>query len=299
MKDSVNNINQWLFRGLVASIIILVGLMVIAVTESQYFAHQAQELIQVKQDYVSYTQALKRSIDRTQQANQEQIGQESISKKKKIDETDTFLVVNRNPEHLKQAALMFARQHQMERTIAPLYQSKEIDQSRLVRARSPRLRHITLSARRRARIKHLQIPEDVDTPTQERQFAWPLRHGSFRVGSPFGPRRRPNGTCGFHHGLDLPAAHGTLVMAAAHGVVIEAHYAAAFGNTILISHSNKLKTRYAHLSKIEVHVGDLVEQGQRIGRVGNTGNTRGRNGNHLHFEVLVYEKRVNPTYFLP
>lgn len=290
----MNNINQWLFRGLIASIVILLGLMILVVAESRYFAHQAEELLHIKQDYADCAQTLRQSIDRAQQLNQEQ--EALLSKKKTIDEP-TFLVVNRDPSHLKQAALLFARKHKMEHAIAPLYQIHETQKSV---ARKRRISRRIRTIRLRRPLQHTGVAtEQLACLRESSCLAWPLRHGSFRIGSPFGARRRPNGTWGFHHGLDLPAAHGTIVMAAAPGIVIEAHHAVAFGNTVLISHSNTLKTRYAHLSKIDVRVGDQVEQGQCIGRVGNTGNTRGRNGNHLHFEVLTHEKRVNPTYFLP
>ena len=186
----------------------------------------------------------------------------------------------------------------MEHAIAPLYQIQGSHSTIARKARLTRRAH-TFRHQHKPQLKNRILEEATVSLSEHEQLTWPLRHGSFRIGSPFGTRRRPNGTWGFHHGLDLPAAHGTIVIAAAPGFVIEAHHAAAFGNTVLISHSSTLKTRYAHLSKIDVQVGDQVEQGQCIGRVGNTGNTRGRNGNHLHFEVLVHGKRVNPTYFLP
>lgn len=292
----MNNINQWLFRGLIASIVILLGLMILVVAESRYFAHQAEELLHIKQDYADCTQALRQSIERAQQLNQEQ--ETLLSKKKTIEETDSFLIVNRDPDHLKQAALLFARKHKMEHAIAPLYQVKETHRATTRKDRLTRRARI-LRQRYKPQLQSRILGEATASLSEQSQLSWPLRHGSFRIGSPFGARRRPNGTWGFHHGLDLPAAHGTIVMAAAPGFIIEAHHAPAFGNTVLISHSNALKTRYAHLSKIDVQVGDQIEQGQCLGRVGNTGNTRGRNGNHLHFEVLVHGKRVNPTYFLP
>lgn len=143
----------------------------------------------------------------------------------------------------------------------------------------------------------LALDNNIMALRAEHPFKNPLAKG-YHVTSRFGPRKRANGSWGFHYGLDMAAPRGDPVRAAAHGVVVEARFNKGFGNTVLISHSNKLKTRYAHLSKIEVRAGDLVEQGQCIGRVGNTGYTRGKNGIHLHFEVLVYGKQMNPLYFL-
>jgi len=88
IKDRVNNINLWLFRGLIASIIILLGLMVLVVAESRYFAHQAEELLHIKQDYESYSETFKRSIDRAQQMNQEQ---EALLSKKKNDRRNNIV----------------------------------------------------------------------------------------------------------------------------------------------------------------------------------------------------------------
>ena len=70
---------------------------------------------------------------------------------------------------------------------------------------------------------------------------------------------------------------------------------------VLITHQNHFKTRYAHMQNIRVKVGQQVKKGDIIGTVGNTGNVRhrkGRDGTHLHFEVFVAEKRVNPLIFL-
>jgi murein DD-endopeptidase MepM/ murein hydrolase activator NlpD len=103
----------------------------------------------------------------------------------------------------------------------------------------------------------------------------------------------------------LAAPYNTPVKAVAHGMIIEVRRGGrGFGNTVLLSHPNKtgkckITTRYAHLSRIDerIKVGDMVEQGQTIGRVGNTGHVQGRNGMHLHIEVAIYGKRVDPLYF--
>jgi murein DD-endopeptidase MepM/ murein hydrolase activator NlpD len=100
----------------------------------------------------------------------------------------------------------------------------------------------------------------------------------------------------FHYGIDLAAPYGTPVKAVSKGVVIKAtEDVGGFGKHIVVSHSKDVWSRYAHLSKIEVEVGDMVEAGRRIGRVGNTGRTRGKNGLHLHLEmILCGRKRIDP-----
>jgi murein DD-endopeptidase MepM/ murein hydrolase activator NlpD len=117
------------------------------------------------------------------------------------------------------------------------------------------------------------------------------------MSSPFGPRKNPNGSYGFHTGIDLAAVRGTPVKAATSGVVLQAGCYKGYGNMVLLKHDYNVKTRYAHLSKIDVSVGQSVDRGDIIGRVGNTGHVRrrrGRDGSHLHFEVYVAGKRVNP-----
>ena len=130
---------------------------------------------------------------------------------------------------------------------------------------------------------------------------WPLHASSFKLSSPFGPRKKPNGSWGFHKGLDMAAPEGTPIRAAAEGTVSEAGWAKGFGYTIVIIHNGTLRTRYAHLSKIAVSLGKYVKEGEYIGKVGNTGRVFSKykgGGHHLHFEVHLYGKPVNPRYFL-
>ena len=102
--------------------------------------------------------------------------------------------------------------------------------------------------------------------------------------------------------LSLPAsgveagliAPGTPVMAAAGGVVSTVEFHPEYGNIIDIDHDNGLTSRYAHLLKGSVKVGDVVMKGQLIAQVGNTGRTTGP---HLHFGVLRNGEWVNPMGF--
>lgn len=132
-------------------------------------------------------------------------------------------------------------------------------------------------------------------------FSLPLPAGSFWLSSRFGPRPRPDGSAGFHHGIDLAANKGTRVYAARSGIVLYAGYDNGYGKTIVIKHGTHFKTRYAHLDRISVHTGDTVIRGATIGAVGSTGHVRkkGGDGSHLHFEVYYHGKRVDPLQFLP
>ena len=114
--------------------------------------------------------------------------------------------------------------------------------------------------------------------------------------SNFGYRIDPfNGHQAFHTGVDFIAAPGSEVLAAAGGVVSAAEVHSEYGNMIDVDHDNGLTTRYAHLSKMIVKVGDIVLKGQRLGELGQTGRATGP---HLHFEVRQNSVPLNPNRFL-
>lgn len=111
------------------------------------------------------------------------------------------------------------------------------------------------------------------------------------ISSGFGPR---NGGAGsFHNGVDLYTGSPSPVAAAGDGVVQSAGKLSGYGSTILIRHENGVETRYAHLSSFAsgVRKGARVRRGEIIGRTGRTGNATAV---HLHFEVLVDGRAVNP-----
>lgn len=113
-----------------------------------------------------------------------------------------------------------------------------------------------------------------------------------RLTSSFGMRRHPiMGFTLMHKGVDFGAAVGTPVQAAGDGTVEQAGWNGAYGNYIRLQHGNGYATAYAHLSRIGVKQGQRVRQGQIIGSVGTTGRSTGP---HLHYEVMVQKKQVNP-----
>ena len=120
--------------------------------------------------------------------------------------------------------------------------------------------------------------------------------GSLRMTSPFGIRTDPFvGTKAFHSGLDFAASTGTRVLAAGAGRVDFAGKRSGYGNLVEIDHGDGIVTRYGHLSKILVDVGDQVSTGDLIARSGSTGRSTGP---HLHFEVRRDGKPVDPDAFL-
>jgi murein DD-endopeptidase MepM/ murein hydrolase activator NlpD len=114
--------------------------------------------------------------------------------------------------------------------------------------------------------------------------------------SNFGWRIDPfTGFNAFHEGMDFMAEEGTVIHAAAGGVVVYAGTHPQYGNMIEIDHGNSLVSRYAHASKRIAHVGDIVAQGAKIGEIGGTGRATGA---HLHFEVRQDGAPRNPAEFL-
>jgi murein DD-endopeptidase MepM/ murein hydrolase activator NlpD len=114
------------------------------------------------------------------------------------------------------------------------------------------------------------------------------------VSSAFGWRTDPfTGSARFHQGIDIAVAYGTEVRAAAHGRVTFSGVQSGYGNTVVIDHGGGRQTRYAHLADAAVVKGQLVNEGQVLGRSGSSGRTTGP---HLHFEVLLNGKPVDPAW---
>ena len=112
------------------------------------------------------------------------------------------------------------------------------------------------------------------------------------VNSGFGPRKDPaNGQPSFHYGIDLASNSGGSVYSTAPGIVNRAGPSGRYGVLIEINHGDGYQTRYAHLASPLVSPGEIVNRGQKIGLAGNTGYSTGV---HLHYEVLVDGKAVDP-----
>ncbi len=119
-----------------------------------------------------------------------------------------------------------------------------------------------------------------------------------KINNEFGFRRNPFGgrAYEFHAGMDVDGERGEIVIAPAGGVVTEAGWKGGYGQMIEIDHGNGLKTRYGHLSRIGVSAGDTLTRGQAIGQVGSTGRSTGP---HLHYELRLNDRPINPRRFLP
>jgi murein DD-endopeptidase MepM/ murein hydrolase activator NlpD len=116
------------------------------------------------------------------------------------------------------------------------------------------------------------------------------------ISSGFGYRRDPiTGRAAMHRGLDFKGARGSPIHAAAEGVVSFVGWKQGYGKCVEVRHANGMMTRYAHMSAWRTKVGQEVAAGDVIGAIGNTGRSTGP---HLHFEVHVNDRAVNPRPFL-
>ncbi len=116
------------------------------------------------------------------------------------------------------------------------------------------------------------------------------------VTSNFGTRRDPiTGGVAFHQGVDIAAAPGQKVRAAADGIVVRAGRIGSLGKAVYIAHGFGLTTRYGHMSKLAVQAGQRVKRGDVVGYVGSTGRSTGY---HLHYEVHLDGRPVNPVAYI-
>ena len=116
------------------------------------------------------------------------------------------------------------------------------------------------------------------------------------LSSHYGWRTDPfSGRKAFHHGIDFAGKKGSTVVSVASGVISWAGKKGGYGNLIEIDHGDGYSTRYGHNQKILVRVGETVRQGQDIGHMGSTGHSTGP---HVHFEVLLDQKKVNPHKYI-
>jgi len=122
---------------------------------------------------------------------------------------------------------------------------------------------------------------------------WPLAGW---LSSAFGNRKDPfDGTRDFHAGLDIAADRGTPVHATADGTVSSAGYNGNYGNSVLMEHGYGISTRFGHLSRIVVRSGQQIHRGDVVGYVGSTGRATSP---HLHYEILLNGRPINPLNLL-
>jgi len=119
----------------------------------------------------------------------------------------------------------------------------------------------------------------------------------YRISSEFGQRIHPiYNDSSYHRGIDYAAPTGTDVVATGNGIIRGIKKEGGYGKQIVIDHGNDYLTRYGHLSKISVMLGDTVSIGDTIGAVGSTGLSTGP---HLHYEIIHQQKVIDPMSIYP
>ena len=301
-------------------------LIVLLFFEYRFFCHQAQELIALKKQYYEYSDTFQKKVgndgendvnngDNTVESfdMSEEVADESsttmaeLSAAEASDDPDdddeyvdeSFLVINRHPEYLKQSTLDYIQSQDLHPLMTTIDMDRWSDYTDQVAVVEPVKKQIITKPVVKEKSK--TTISTVRRPVKDCGFMWPIDADKFWLSSLFGPRKRINGTWGFHHGIDMAAVKGTAVKAVRAGTVVEASFQTGYGNTVVIKHNEIIKTRYAHLHTIRVYVGQKIKQGVIVGTVGETGFIRkkGKDGSHLHFEVYERGKRINPLQCLP
>jgi murein DD-endopeptidase MepM/ murein hydrolase activator NlpD len=136
-----------------------------------------------------------------------------------------------------------------------------------------------------------KVPKEL-TLAVEGRMPFPIEKGKYRISSPFGPRKAPTkGASTFHQGIDLAAPKGTPIYASQDGKVTYSGTNGGYGLFVKIQHDGGVETRYGHCSQILVKKGQYVKKGKLIALVGSTGVS---SGNHVHFEIRINGKAVDP-----
>lgn len=327
-----------LIFGFLAAVMIV--LMTVLFVEYRFFCNQAREMMALKEQYAQCVDLLNRKMNGTmaddiadssgdgfdevpesmdgEEPDDSSIAIEEIMAAEASDEPDddddyvddSFVVINRQSDYLKQSTLDYMESQELNALMTAIDVDRWSDYSPQATVVRPPVKKTSfaktickpaLAIRKPVITQKKTHITAMRRPTKECGFMWPIDKDKFWLSSLFGARKRIDGTWGFHHGIDMAAVKGTIIKAARAGTITEASFQTGYGNTVVVQHTQNLKTRYAHLHTIRVCVGQKVNQAAIVGTVGETGFIRkkGKDGSHLHFEVYEYGKRVNPMHCLP
>ncbi|HLW72944.1 MAG TPA: M23 family metallopeptidase [Candidatus Babeliales bacterium] len=317
--------------GFLASI--MIAIMVLLFVEYRFFCAQVRELRVLKQQYAECVDLLTKKMNDSVVINDNAVIASEISTElpdempdEFVEESpiamdeimaaeasddpddddeyvdDSFVVINRQSDYLKQSTLDYMESQELNSLMTAIDVDRWSDYTEVPplvpQQKKP-------APQNRSTVKPVNKPQTkinaMRRPIKDCGFMWPIDRDKFWLSSLFGPRKRIDGTWGFHHGIDMAAVKGTVVKSARAGLVTEACFQTGYGNTVVVKHTDSLKTRYAHLHTIHVCAGQKIKQGSVVGTVGETGFIRkkGKDGSHLHFEVYEKAKRINPMHCLP
>lgn len=198
--------------------------------------------------------------------------------------------------------------HKMEAKVTNLYYRVKLISSRyriIDKDKVARLKHLSkqISAKHDSPFHHLDHKIDIsnsmtrfkeiDKMARNLPIFAPVKQA--QISSKFGRRKLKGRKRCMHKGLDLVGVKNGRIYSSANGKVLESTYSRSYGHYILIQHKDNLKTRYAHLKRSMVSRGQYVRQGEVIGIQGSTGRST---KDHLHFEVILGKKHLNPINFI-
>ncbi|MDI9634717.1 peptidoglycan DD-metalloendopeptidase family protein [Kamptonema cortianum] len=207
---------------------------------------------------------------------------------------DMILAKKKEKDRIVAKIVELQQQQQVEMKSLETARSKKKDIFNVLKAQQDQLEDqveqmLRESRKLEASISEIQARTAGTVPIYKGNFIRPV---SGRLSSGFGMRTHPiSGKRKMHTGVDWAAPSGTTIKAAGSGKVITAAYLNGYGNTVVIDHGGGISTLYGHCSRLHVKVGQSVKVGQKIAAVGSTGYSTGP---HLHFEVRVNGKPVNP-----
>src|SRR4030095_144585 len=275
---------------------IMTILIVLLFFEYRFFCHHAQELVQLKKQYNEYINALQKKNDDTiidELVGESPLLMAELSAAEASDDPDD------DDEYVDESLLDYIQSQNLDPLMTTIDMNRWSSYTDQVRVATPEVQQNIVQPLVKETIKTKM--RAIGKPIKNFGFMWPIDINKFWLSSLFGPRKRIDGTWGFHHGIDMAAIKGTHVKSARAGTIIEASFQVGYGNTVVIKHNEIVKTRYAHLHTIRAYVGQKVKQGAIVGTVGETGFIRkkGKDGSHLHFEVYERGKRINPLHCLP
>ena len=232
--------------------------------------------------------------DRQKLDELKKIENEIIELEKKLSQEKDELILLRQEETANKESienLIFEKQKELEDTKSRINTSSS-ELKKLERDRAAQEEKILQMERA---IEERERAKAGGKRTLQGGLIWPCP-SSNRITSYFGKRKSPTkGASTDHKGIDIGAATGEKVIAAASGEVVVSTYSYSAGNYIMISHGSQVFTIYMHLSKRTVSEGDEVVKGQKIGEVGSTGVA---SGPHLHFGIRKNGAYVNPLTYV-
>ncbi|HRN78065.1 MAG TPA: M23 family metallopeptidase [Candidatus Dependentiae bacterium] len=273
---------------------VLVVLAILLTQQYMFFAQEGRRLQELSAQYRMYIHTVRTFLRNNNIVDEDEssLFPEDARIISSDNQDDVSVFLNRNETYLKDSMQAYLKEQQLDGLMQRLQGEDwfgpvdEQPHQRIITKKRSGSASVN-RAERRVRRRYFDIELD-----------WPIEKSRFWLSSFFGSRKNPDGSYGFHRGIDMAAIRGTPVKAAAPGRVVEAHYVSGYGNTVLVQHNHKYKTRYAHLDRIKVTAGQRVQKGTLVGTVGDTGFVRksGKDASHLHFEVYMFGKRVNPLY---